>query len=59
MSIPPKLLLAKLLAAKLLAAYRGYASTRKVNMPLNTSRTLIFPAVSNNLMQNLYNVRCI
>jgi hypothetical protein len=38
--LPPKVLLAKLFAARLLAAYKGYASTRKVKMPLKTNKTL-------------------
>jgi hypothetical protein len=40
---PPKLLLAKLFAASELAAYSGYASTRKVKMPLKTKRVLQVP----------------
>jgi hypothetical protein len=35
-----KLLLAKEFAAKELAAYKGYASTRKVKMPLKTRSIL-------------------
>lgn len=40
---PPKLLLAKLFAASELAAYSGYASTRKVKMPLKTKSVLQVP----------------
>lgn len=40
--LPPKLLRAKLLAAKELAAYTGYASTRKVKIPLKTRIVLRF-----------------
>ena len=38
--IAPKVLLAKLFAARALAAYRGYASTRKVHVPENDKKTL-------------------
>jgi hypothetical protein len=40
--LPPKLLRAKLFAARELAAYTGYASTRKVKMPLKTRIKLRF-----------------
>lgn len=42
--LPPKLLRAKLLAASELAAYTGYASTRKVKMPLKTRTVLRVPS---------------
>jgi hypothetical protein len=46
-NLPPKPLLMKLFAAKELAAYSGYASTRKVKMPVKTRRVLHgFQAVS-------------
>lgn len=47
---PPKLLLTKLFAASELAAYRGYASTRNVKMPLKTRRVLCRGSVSCLLM---------
>ena len=40
-----KLLLAKLFAARALAAYKGYASTRKVNTPEKTNSVLL-PLIS-------------
>jgi len=39
-NIPAKLLRAKLLAARDEAAYRGYASTKKVKIPEKTRRVL-------------------
>jgi hypothetical protein len=36
-----RVLLAKLLAARALAAYSGYASTRKVQVPENERNTLL------------------
>jgi len=56
--LPPKLLLAKLFAANELAAYRGYASTRKVKMPLKTRRVLQVPSGQRG-DDILYNTTCI
>lgn len=38
--LPPTVLLMKEFAAKALAAHSGYASTRKVKMPVKTRRVL-------------------
>jgi len=54
--LPPKLLLAKELAANEEAAYSGYASTRKVKMPLNTRRVLLFQSVSYSVLLRVENM---